>query len=57
MSIRNCANCGGTHLGRFECPYTPEEGAAFREGTARWEAMTPEEKEAAQRELNGQASA
>jgi hypothetical protein len=28
--IVNCENCGGTHYGSIRCPYTPEQGAAFK---------------------------
>lgn len=38
---QNCPNCGGLHYGtRFDnCPYTKEQGLAFRTGT-----YTPENK-------------
>ena len=25
MTIEDCANCGGTHYGSYECPYNPAE--------------------------------
>ncbi|MDE2097067.1 MAG: hypothetical protein KGL39_07460 [Patescibacteria group bacterium] len=31
MIIENCPECGGTHIGSYECPYTPEEARAHME--------------------------
>lgn len=30
MIVENCPKCGGTHIGSYDCPYTPEEAAAHR---------------------------